>query len=139
MRSNGAMELKVIFEETADINLTGLISPRSEELEMFSDSDSEGSSEEIKNDLDIYDCISQFRKVETLEDDNQYYCSNCKAFKDAKKNIEISKLPLVLILHLKRFKHSEAKDSSSSYYGRRDNLQKIKNMVDFPIEGLDMT
>jgi ubiquitin carboxyl-terminal hydrolase 4/11/15 len=56
------------------------------------------------------------------------YCPNCKEHKEATKQVDLWSLPDVLVIHLKRF--------SASRYGTRD---KISDMVDFPLEGLDLT
>ena len=51
--------------------------------------------------------------------------------------MEIYKLPRILIITLKRFKQSK----SSSRYGMMSglNVKKIDTLVDFPLEGLDMS
>lgn len=56
----------------------------------------------------------------------KWKCPRCNAYRDAKKKIDIWKLPHYLIIHLKRFK----------YQGIwRD---KINTYVDFPIEDLKL-
>ncbi|OLY84502.1 Ubiquitin carboxyl-terminal hydrolase 2 [Smittium mucronatum] len=77
--------------------------------------------------VDISDCLSRFVEPEYLDKDNEWLCSNCNQKSEAKKTIMISKLPLVLILHIKRF----------SYDGIfRD---KVDAMVTYPLRGLDLT
>ncbi|KAM8974484.1 ubiquitin carboxyl-terminal hydrolase 8 [Pelodytes ibericus] len=75
----------------------------------------------------LQDCLKSFSKEEKLTDNNRFYCSNCKTRRDSMKKIEIWKLPLVLLVHLKRF----------SYEGRWK--QKLQTHVDFPLECLDLS
>ena len=73
--------------------------------------------------VSIYDCFKNFVKLEKLEENNEWFCPECKKHQRATKKMEIYKSPHVLIVHLKRFK----------------NNSKIDTIVDFPIEGLDIS
>ncbi|XP_067411859.1 ubiquitin carboxyl-terminal hydrolase 8 [Emydura macquarii macquarii] len=75
----------------------------------------------------LQECLRLFSKEEKLTDNNRFYCSHCKTRRDSLKKIEIWKLPLVLLVHLKRF----------SYDGRWK--QKLQTSVDFPVESLDLS
>ena len=55
------------------------------------------------------------------------YCSKCKDFRDARKKFDLWKMPPILIIHFKRFKHTAR--------GRR---QKIEDYVHFPLRKLDL-
>ncbi|CEL94762.1 unnamed protein product [Vitrella brassicaformis CCMP3155] len=68
----------------------------------------------------IDEAIEAFRAEESLTGDECWYCPHCKAFREATKKIDIWKLPLILILHLKRFR----------FAGRRSS--KLQQLVDFP-------
>jgi ubiquitin carboxyl-terminal hydrolase 4/11/15 len=72
--------------------------------------------------IKIDDCFKLFVKLETLKENNEWYCSQCKDHQKADKRMEIYKAPKVLVIHLKRF---------SSH-------QKIDTLVDFPIYNLDL-
>ena len=63
------------------------------------------------------------RKPEILKDSSAYACHKCKSPQDASKCNGIVKLPPILILCLQRFK----------------NGVKNSDVVDFPIQGLDMS
>ncbi|OMJ22938.1 Ubiquitin carboxyl-terminal hydrolase 2 [Smittium culicis] len=77
--------------------------------------------------VDISDCLSKFVEPEYLDVDNEWLCSSCNTKSAAKKTITVSKLPLVLILHIKRF----------SFDGPfRD---KLETMVNYPLRGLDLS
>jgi ubiquitin carboxyl-terminal hydrolase 8 len=55
------------------------------------------------------------------------HCPNCKALRKATKQLSLSRLPPVLLIHLKRF----------SFKG--PFTDKIETFVDFPLTGLDLT
>ena len=92
------------------------------------------SSENVQSGVTLYDCLKEFEKPEQLDEDNMWYCSTCKDHVQAKKQMELFKAPLVLIINLKRFKHGKSK---FSMYGV--GAGKLQTHVDFPIEGLDLT
>lgn len=48
-------------------------------------------------------CISNFLKEELLEKKDQYKCEKCNQSSKAKIKSELSKLPNILVFHLKRF------------------------------------
>lgn len=84
------------------------------------------SASQTSNPL-IQDCLEQFRRVEKLEKDNSWYCNKCKDHVEATKQIEIYKVPPVLIFCLQRFK------SHNIYF-----KDKLEDKVVFPLTGLDM-
>ncbi len=73
--------------------------------------------------VSIYDCFKNFVKLEKLEENNEWYCPECKKHQKATKKMEIYKAPHILIVHLKRFR----------------NNSKIDTVVDFPINELDIS
>ncbi|KAK6506680.1 CSN-associated deubiquitinating enzyme Ubp12, variant 2 [Arthrobotrys musiformis] len=77
--------------------------------------------------IHIDDCFDEFGREETLNDDNQWYCPRCKEHRNAKKSMQIWRVPDIIALQFKRF---------SSTRSFRD---KIDAAIDFPIEGLDLT
>jgi ubiquitin carboxyl-terminal hydrolase 4/11/15 len=85
------------------------------------------SSHKVFSSLSIYDCFSSFTKNEVLDRDNTWYCKQCKDHKQANKKMELSKLPKVLIIHLKRFSRSKW------------SFSKNTTTVDFPLKGLDLS
>ncbi len=48
-------------------------------------------------------CLSHFLKEDTLDKKDQYRCEKCNQNSNAKIKSEISKLPNILVFHLKRF------------------------------------
>ncbi|KAE8913737.1 hypothetical protein PF005_g2670 [Phytophthora fragariae] len=78
--------------------------------------------------ISLDDCFRNFVKSETLDQANLWYCSKCKEHRQARKTMEMWRLPDVLVLSLKRFEY------------RNEILRdKLDVYVDFPLEGLDMS
>ena len=77
--------------------------------------------------ITLGECLDEFERAEVLSEQDMWYCPRCKEHRRASKKFDLWKTPDILVAHLKRF-------SSSGY--RRD---KLDVMVDFPIEGLDLT
>ena len=80
-----------------------------------------------RNGISLDDCLNEFGKMETLSENNAWYCPRCKEHRRASKKFELWKIPDILVMHLKRF---------SSNRSFRD---KLEIFVDYPVEGLDMT
>ena len=95
--------------------------PKSESVETFTPKFSP------KPTLQLKDCITQFTNAERLGADDPWYCPKCKKHQQAIKKFDIWSLPEVLIIHLKRFSFS------------RSWRDKIDTLVEFPVEGLDMS
>ena len=84
-------------------------------------------------DVQLVDCIKEFKQSEVLDEDNMWYCNICKDFVQATKSLEIYRIPRNLVISLKRFK------TSRSRYGFGGGGQKIDTLVEFPLEGLDLS
>ncbi|CAI5756327.1 unnamed protein product [Candida verbasci] len=54
--------------------------------------------------------LNNFSKMETLTNQNKFYCNTCSSLQEAVKTIRLKKLPQVLVINLKRFKYDEVKD-----------------------------
>lgn len=74
----------------------------------------------------ISDCLKEFFKDERLDGGDAWRCPRCKVARPAVKRLSISKLPKILLIHLKRF-------SQNGPF--RD---KINTHVDFPVNDLDL-
>ncbi|KAF2205264.1 cysteine proteinase [Delitschia confertaspora ATCC 74209] len=79
-----------------------------------------------KNGLTLEECFAETTKSEILSEDNAWYCGRCKAHRQATKTLAIWTTPDILVIHLKRF-------------SGRNSRNKLNTLVDFPIEGLDLT
>ncbi|KAH9958814.1 hypothetical protein BC827DRAFT_540115 [Russula dissimulans] len=77
--------------------------------------------------VDIQQCLDAFVKTEVMEKADAWNCPRCKTLRRATKTLSLSRLPPVLLIHLKRF----------SFKG--PFTDKIEKHVDFPLRGLDLT
>jgi len=71
-------------------------------------------------------CFKFFVSAETLDEDNSWYCSQCKTHVQCTKTTTIYKAPKILILALKRFKNFALG-------------QKNKVFVEYPLTGFDIS
>ncbi|ORX76436.1 UCH-domain-containing protein [Basidiobolus meristosporus CBS 931.73] len=79
------------------------------------------------NGVPLSKCLEEFVKEEILDGEDAWFCSRCKTRRRAIKRLTLSRLPDVLLIHLKRF----------SFSGPfRD---KLDTLVSYPLRRLDMT
>ncbi|KAE9187286.1 hypothetical protein PF005_g20514 [Phytophthora fragariae] len=81
--------------------------------------------------ITLLNCLTKFTEREQLGEADAWYCPKCKNHVRAFKKFDLFSLPKVLIFHLKRFRYAQ-----NSFYMHRD---KISTLVEFPIEGLDLS
>ncbi|XP_028318407.1 LOW QUALITY PROTEIN: ubiquitin carboxyl-terminal hydrolase 20 [Gouania willdenowi] len=74
----------------------------------------------------LEDCLAAFFAADELKGDNMYSCERCKKLRNGVKYCKVLKLPEILCIHLKRFRH----EVMYSF--------KVSSHVSFPLEGLDM-
>nr|CAG4640870.1 EOG090X06IH [Eulimnadia texana] len=79
---------------------------------------------DVDQNTSITHCLRTFSSTETLSGDNKFKCDNCCSYQEAQKCMRVKKLPLILALHLKRFKYMEQ-------YNRH---VKVSHRVVFPLE-----
>lgn len=72
-------------------------------------------------------CLAAFCSPERLEGRDRYYCEKCKAKVPSLKTLSLHKLPNVLCIQLKRFKHE-------SFFSSKVNTQVV-----FPVDNMDMS
>uniref|UniRef100_A0A667XF99 Ubiquitin carboxyl-terminal hydrolase n=1 Tax=Myripristis murdjan TaxID=586833 RepID=A0A667XF99_9TELE len=77
--------------------------------------------------VQLQECIELFTTVETLEEENPWYCPVCKKHQLATKKLDLWSLPEVLIIHLKRFSYTKF------------SREKLDSIVDFPLRDLDFS
>jgi len=80
-----------------------------------------------KNGVTLDECFTESSKAEILTEENAWYCNRCKELRLASKKLEIWTAPDILVIHLKRFN------------GNRVFRDKVDVLVDFPVEGLDLS
>jgi ubiquitin carboxyl-terminal hydrolase 8 len=72
-------------------------------------------------------CFEAYCNREIMEGDDAWDCPKCKTKRKATKELSLSRLPPILIIHLKRF------ESNGRFSDKMDTL------VDFPLQSLDLT
>jgi len=73
----------------------------------------------------VYGCFDFFTKTEVLEGDNAWFNEKTEKKEDIKKQISFWNFPNILVITLNRF--------------TPDGMYKINAMIDFPIDGLDLS
>lgn len=81
-------------------------------------------SVDVDQNTSITQCLRLFSNTETLSSEHKYYCENCCSKQEAQKRMRIKKLPMILALHLKRFKYTESQNRHT----------KLSYRVVFPLE-----
>ncbi|CAN6649211.1 ubiquitin carboxyl-terminal hydrolase 4 [Trichomonascus vanleenenianus] len=77
--------------------------------------------------VSLKDCFDLFTRQEVLDGDDQWFCPHCNVKRKTLKTIRISRLPPVLIIHLKRF-HTNS-----------HGTKKLETFVTYPLSHLDLT
>ncbi|CRG97945.1 ubiquitin carboxyl-terminal hydrolase 2, putative [Plasmodium gallinaceum] len=81
-------------------------------------------------------CLKLFSEEEHLDENNTWYCSNCKLHVQAFKKLDLFRMPIILILHLKRFNNTNrwlrTKIDSYVYYPHKEN--EYLNMSPYILE-----
>ncbi|XP_074595587.1 ubiquitin-specific protease 12/46 [Brevipalpus obovatus] len=119
-RNNNSNWIRDIFQgtltnETRCLNCESLSSKDEDFLDL---------SVEIQQNTSITHCLRVFSNTETLSSEHKYFCENCCSKQEAQKRMRIKKLPMILALHLKRFKYMESLNRHT----------KISYRVVFPLE-----
>lgn len=75
----------------------------------------------------LHDCLQEFVKEETLDGEDAWNCSKCKCARKATKKLIITRMPPILIIHLKRF-------ATRGRWG-----DKLNTPIEFPLVHLNLT
>jgi ubiquitin carboxyl-terminal hydrolase 8 len=78
-----------------------------------------------KNKVTIYDCFDYYTQPEELMGENAWYNEKTGCKEDVKKELSFWSFPKILVITLKRFSY--------------DGTKKINDIVDFPLEDLDLS
>lgn len=79
---------------------------------------------DVEQNTSITHCLRDFSNTETLCSEYKYYCETCCSKQEAQKRMRVKKLPMILALHLKRFKYME----------QLHRYTKLSYRVVFPLE-----
>ena len=80
------------------------------------------SNKNNSDEISLEDSLEILREEEILDENNEWFCENCKKKQKAKKKLEIYNTPKILIMQIKRFSQKD----------------KINKKVYFPINDLDL-
>lgn len=81
----------------------------------------------LEGSADVRDCLRSYCSPERLDGDDFWRCPRCKRDREAVKKITITRAPLSLVVHFKRF--------SASHTQR---AHKVRTQIQFPLQGLDI-
>lgn len=76
--------------------------------------------------VSLHHCLNAFFSADELKGDNMYSCEKCGKLRNGLKYSKVVKLPEVLVVHLKRFRHDYMFSS------------KINQHVAYPLSGLSL-
>lgn len=65
-------------------------------------------SVDVYSNTSITHCLRDFSNTETLCSEHKYYCEVCCSKQEAQKKMRVKRQPLILALHLKRFKYVDS-------------------------------
>ena len=80
--------------------------------------------------LTLPECLRSYCQEERLAGDEEWRCPRCRRAREATKRLRITRLPQVLVVHLKRFAAGRAEGIAAA--------RKVHTPVDFPLRSLDM-
>ncbi|KAL8147498.1 ubiquitin carboxyl-terminal hydrolase 8-like [Apium graveolens] len=83
-------------------------------------------TKEPQEPISLYKCLEGFLEEEPLGPEDMWYCPSCKEHRQARKKLDLWRLPEILVIHLKRFSYN------------RFFKNKLEAFVDFPTEGFDL-
>lgn len=85
--------------------------------------------EKVSGTVTLDQCLNLFTETELLDEDNKWHCPRCRRFTKLTKTMTITRLPRVLIIHLKRFNMD-----------LKGYFKKLDTFVSYPVDGiLDLT
>jgi len=79
---------------------------------------------DVEPNTSLSGCLHNFFSTETLSGPDKFFCDHCCSLQDAQKCLKVKRLPHILVVHLKRFKYSEAQGAYC----------KLNYRVPFPFE-----
>lgn len=79
---------------------------------------------DVEQNTSITHCLRCYSNTETLCNENKFKCDNCCSYQEAQKRMRVKKSPIILALHLKRFKYME----------QFNRHIKVSHRVVFPLE-----
>ncbi|GEM07441.1 ubiquitin carboxyl-terminal hydrolase 8 [Rhodotorula toruloides] len=97
------------------------------------------------NKVSLMACLEAFVRDEVLDKDDAWHCPRCKKNRKAIKKLSLSKLPPILVIHLKRFSfHGPFSDKArpACLLPLKELMitaLQLETQVQYPLAGLDLT
>ncbi|XP_014219566.1 ubiquitin carboxyl-terminal hydrolase 31-like [Copidosoma floridanum] len=125
---SGPQHVKLILEwdETAKYNI---IADDTDQIEEHASVKQLKNSSESGGGVTLEECFDLYTRAETLGVEDAWHCPHCNRKQEVVKKLGLWSLPVVLVIHLKRFRQQSKQRSTS----------KLTMLVDFPLYGFDMT
>ena len=95
--------------------------------------DASMSSERVKPELELTDCLDTFSSREILDEANPWFCPVCSKHQTATRTLSVWRYPDYLVIYLKRFVYLEQGP------GGQAGSVKLDKKVKFPTTGMDLT
>lgn len=93
-----------------------------------SDAKSSSSSDRNSRSISLDKCMDAFLKNEGISLEDHWICERCGVAREGVRKSDIWRLPDLVMIQLKRFQYFE-----------NQHRQKVRALVDFPLEGLDFS
>eukprot|EP00116_Pleurobrachia_bachei_P006627 sb/3466889/ len=87
--------------------------------------ESDPSEEDSSGSVTLEECLDRFTRSERLGAEAKIRCSNCGIPQEGTKRLSLKRVPIVVCIHVKRFRHSK-------------KTRKLSNPLEFPFE-LDLS
>ncbi len=125
-RGGGPAHVKFILEWDMPAK-TQVVNDDSDVIEEHASVKEVEKSPEEASSVTLQECFDLYTSAEKLGLQDAWFCPSCNRKQEVVKRMGLWSVPDVLVVHLKRFRHS----SSSS-------ANKLSTMVEFPLEGFNM-
>ena len=88
----------------------------------------------------LMDCLDKLARGEQLDQDNEWYCPDCRDHVRALKRIALWSCPDLLTLQIKRFKyrHADGSENGGEEVGGVVRT-KVDDLITFPVDNLDLS
>ncbi|RZF46761.1 hypothetical protein LSTR_LSTR002624 [Laodelphax striatellus] len=83
----------------------------------------------------LEECFELYTRAEVLGAEDAWHCPNCNLKQKVVKKLGLWTLPDILVIHLKRFRHS----STAKIQAPLRSPTKLTALVEFPVFGFDMS
>ena len=120
---NKQLDVIILDSPKKNKNTKYILNGKLNNLNKYKDNNKMEKCFQINPEISLNDIFEILGEEEILDENNVWFCENCKKKQKAIKKIEIYNAPKILIIQIKRFNHSN----------------KINTKVNFPLTDLDIS